>query len=184
MGTTSVLKISVEEYLAADRVAELKSEFHDGEVFPPSAVSWKHSRVSVRLSSRLHALLEPGSCEVAISPIRVRVTPVQFVYPDIVVVCGGPAFTDEKVDTITNPIVIVEVLSPSTSDYDSGGKFRLYRQLDSLKEYVLVEQDRPRMEVFRKTPAGWMLTTYEGLDAVLQLDSVGVSIALSEVYPS
>ena len=83
--------------------------------------------------------------------IRVRVSPKKYLYPDLLVYCGEPQLTDEVEDTITNPKVIVEVLSPSTANYDQGGKFRLYQQLPSFEEYVLVSQDTPRVEVSRKT---------------------------------
>ena len=104
-------------------------------------------------------------------------------FPDQLVVCGKPAFTDEAADTITNPKLIVEVLSPSTADFDCGGKFALYRRLPTLEEYVLIAQDRPNVDVFLKTPDGrWILTPYEGLQAVVKLDSLGIALLLAEHY--
>jgi Uma2 family endonuclease len=114
-------------------------------------------------------------------PLRVRVSPTTFVLPDIVVICGKPVLTDEHHDTLTNPKVIVEILSPSTADY--GQKFILYRGLASFEEYLFVAQDKPRVEVFRKTPdKRWLLTTHEGLDTVVNVESLGVSFQLAEVY--
>ncbi|MFN7919878.1 MAG: Uma2 family endonuclease [Bryobacteraceae bacterium] len=183
MGAAPVLKLSVEEYLAADRASELKSEFHEGHMFPVAAASWEHTRIGMEFARLLGNELHGGPCKIAGDTLRVRVSAAQFVYPDLMVVCGKPAFTDEYVDTITNPMVIIEILSPSTSDYDSGGKFRLYRQLDSFKEYVLVAQDQPRIEVFRKNPNGrWELTTYEGFSARVELESLGLSIPLAGIY--
>ena len=122
-------------------------------------------------------------CQVANSSIRIRVSPTKFVYPDLVVVCGNPAFTDELRDTITNPKIIVEVLSRSTADYDYGGKFSLYRSLVSFEEYLLIAQDEPRIEVFRKTEdRRWILTSYEGIEDTVRVESLDISLPLSEIY--
>lgn len=106
---------------------------------------------------------------------RVRISPSQFVYPDVTVICGQPAFTDEQIDTITNPKLIVEVLSPSTADYDHGGKFELYQQLATFEEYMLVSQDRIKVKVFRKRSSTvWTMETFTGAEAIVKLDSVQV----------
>ncbi len=176
-------RISVEEYLALDREAELKSEYHDGVLFPVCAVSLVHGRLCLRLGRRIEERIEGGPCIAVASPVRVRVSRTKFVYPDIVVICGKPNFTDEHVDTITNPKVILEVLSPSTQDYDYGTKFKLYRELASLEEYVLVSQEAQRVEVFRRMGSQeWRLTRYDGPDTSLPFESLGISIPLSEIY--
>lgn len=179
----SVPKLSVEEYLRVDRAAELKSEYHDGDMFPIAAVSLQHAVIVPNVCYSLIGSLKGGRCRVASSPIRVRVSPTKFVYPDIMVYCEQPDLTDEVRDTITNPKVIVEILSPSTADYDYGGKFTFYRLLASFEEYLLVAQDQPRVEVFRKMPdSRWLLTTYEGLEASVKVESVEISLPLSEFY--
>lgn len=181
MSAAPVRKLSVEEYLAMDRAADLKSEYHDGEVFPIAAVSLAHAQMAIRIGRRLDERLESSPCRVA-ALARVRVSPTKFVYPDIIIVCGAPALTDEIADTITNPRVIVEILSPSTADYDYGGKFALYRRLPSFEEYLLVAQDEPRVEVFRRTPDGrWMLSTYQGLDATIPVECLDLSIPMREI---
>jgi len=183
MGASPVAKLSVEEYLALDRAAEVPSEYHDGELFPLAAVSWVHSVVSANIIRRLGERLAKTPCCVVGPPPRVRVSPTKFLIPDIIVVCGKPALTDEHQDTITNPKVIVEILSPSTADYDYGEKFILYRRLESFEEYLLVSQDQPRVEVARKTPdKRWLISTYEGMDAVINVESLGVSLPLREIY--
>jgi Uma2 family endonuclease len=112
-----------------------------------------------------------------------RVTKAKFVLPDLVIVCGKPMLTDEQQDTLTNPKVVVEILSPSTANYDYGEKFILYRLLESFEEYILIAQDRPRIEVFRKeADRRWILSTYEGLDASAAVDSLNISLPLVEVY--
>ena len=182
MGAAPAVKLSVEEYLAADRVAERQSEYHDGEMFPIGDVSWEHGLIVNSVGRRMAERLEGGPCHIA-AQVRIRVSPTKFVFPDQVVVCGKPEFTDEAADTITNPKAIVEVLSPSTANYDHGGKFALYRRLPSFEEYVLIAQDQPNVEVFRKTPDGrWLLTIYEGRDAVARLDSLDIALPLAELY--
>ncbi len=182
MGAAPVVKMSVEEYLAADRAAERASEYHDGEMFPLEAVSIRHGLLVNRVAWKLLERLEGGPCQI-VSQIRVRVSPSKFIYPDQAIIHGEPALTDEHADTITNPKVIVEVLSPSTKNYDHGEKFELYRRLPSFEEYVLIAQDQPNVEVFRKTPDGrWLLTIYEGLDAVARLNSLDIALPLAELY--
>ena len=176
-------KLSVEEYLAVDRAAERRSEYHDGELFPVPAASWAHARVSANTIHRFSERLYGHPCHVADASVRLRVSPTQFVYPDLVVVCGDPAFTDEEQDTITNPKVIVEILSPSTADYDYGGKFALYRRLPSFEEYLLIAQEEPLIEVFRKTPDGrWILSSYAGLESTVRVESLDIALPLAEIY--
>lgn len=183
MGALPVPRFSVEEYLELDRSAEVQSEFHDGVMFPITAVTWERSEINGSVWSKLKTALRGKPCKVASAAVRVRVRPSKFVIPDLMIVCGEPAFADKVRDTVTNPRVIVEILSPSTADYDYGEKFILYRGLPSFEEYLLVSQDHARVEVFRKTSDGrWMLTTYLGLDAVVPIESVGVDLALAEVY--
>jgi Uma2 family endonuclease len=183
MGALSTPKLSVEEYLALDREAELKSEYHDGVLFPICGVSVEHGRLCVRLGRRLEERLEGRPCFTLVAPLRVRVSRTKFVYPDIVVVCGEPSLTDEQADTLSNPKTILEVLSPSTRDYDYGSKFMFYRELPSFEEYVLVAQDRQRVEVYRRLAnQEWRLSRYDGPEAILPLESLGISIPLTEIY--
>ncbi len=174
---------TVTDYLELDRAAEWKSEYHDGGMIPLAAVSFQHARLVAHAAAALYNGLRGGPCTVACLPIRVCVSPRQYLYPDLVVVCGKPQFTDEQVDTITNPKVIVEVLSPSTADYDQGGKFDLYRQLASFEEYVLISQDRSRVMVYRKqSSTKWTLDIVTGFESIVKLDSIRVEFPLSELY--
>ena len=176
-------KFSVEEYLAIDRSAEVPSEFHDGELFPIETASPRHARLSVKLSVAIEPRLGGSTCRLVSNSIRVRVSPTKFLVPDLTVYCGEPVLTDEHQDTLTNPKVIIEILSPSTNDYDYGEKFWLYRRLPSFVEYVLVSQSELCVEVFRLTPDHrWMLSTYQGLDAVFAIESLGITIPLSDIY--
>lgn len=183
MGALPATKISVEEYLALDRAAEFPSEYLDGEMFPLATVSWEHSVISINMGSMLRERVAKTACRAVASPLRVRVSPTKYIIPDMMVVCGKPALTDEHQDTVTNPKVIVEILSPSTADYDYGEKFILYRKLDSFEEYMLVSQNQARVEVAHKTPdKRWVITTYEGLDKTVKLESLDVSLPMAEIY--
>ena len=183
MGALSAPKLSVEEYLALDRVAEVPSEFHDGEMFPIEAVSVRHARLSRKVESWLDQHFKDTGCEVFSAPLRVRVSPTKFVLPDLLVVCGSLKLTDEHQDTITNPKVILEILSPSTTGYDYGLKFRLYQLLASFEEYILISQDEPRVDRYRKTARDrWDLSIYTGLDAVVPIESLSLSLPLAEIY--
>ena len=183
MGALPITTLSVEEYLALDRVAEVPSEYHDGELFPIEAVTVAHSLICINIGSWLKSKLSNTACHVVGSPLRVRVTPTKYVIPDLMVFCGKPELADEYRDTVTNPKLILEVLSPSTADYDYGGKLMLYRRLPSFEEYVLVAQDRPRIEIFRKAAENrWVLITYEGLEAAAAIESLDLSLPLKEVY--
>jgi Uma2 family endonuclease len=183
MSAGSVPRLSVEEYLAIDRAAGRRSEYYDGEIFPVIAASWEHGRIALNAAHLLFDRLRGRPCRAVDSSVRVRVGPTKFVYPDFAVVCSQPVFIDEEQDTILNPKVIVEILSPTTSDYDYGGKFALYRSLASFEEYLLVAQDEPRIEVFRKTPdRRWILTSYVGLDAIVRVESLQIDLPLAEIY--
>ncbi|MCX6590676.1 MAG: Uma2 family endonuclease [Acidobacteria bacterium] len=182
MSALSIPRISVEEYLAADRAAERRSEYHDGEVFPMVAVTFTHARLAVSLARRLDEKLSYGTCQTLAAP-RVRARATNFVYPDLAVICGQPQLGDAHGDILLNPRVIIEILSPSTADYDYGGKFALYRGLASLEEYVLVSQESCLIEVFRRLTDGrWALSSYQGAEAVLTLECLGIALPLAEIY--
>lgn len=172
-----------DQYLVFDRAQEFKSEYHDGELFAVVAATLRHGRIALRMGAAIESRLKGGPCSAAINPVRVRVSPTKFVYPDVLVVCGEPRFTDEHADTLTNPKVIVEVLSPSTEDYDLGRKFKLYRRLPSFVEYLLVSQDEPRIAVHRRqADDAWKEQETEGLGGVVRVESLGIEIPLAEIY--
>lgn len=182
MGAAPVLKLSVEEYLALDRAAEIPNEYFDGEIFPIEDATLQHGFINANASRRLAERLDGTPCRVA-TPVRVRVSPTKFVYPDLLVTCGKPAVADAKADTVLNPKVIVEILSPTTEDYNYGRKFLLYQLLPSFEEYVLIAQDEPRVSVYRKVPDDlWILATYRGLQSVAKLASLGIELPLAELY--
>lgn len=178
------MHLSVEEYLEAERRAETKSEYLDGEVFAMSGGSRRHNLVMTNLIREVSQQLKNRPCEVYPSDLRVHIPATGlYTYPDLVVVCGEPRFEDQELDTLLNPTLIIEVLSPTTEAYDRGKKFEHYRTIESLAEYVLVSQDAPRIEQYVRQEGGsWLLTATPGLEGRMILPSVGCELALAEVY--
>lgn len=175
--------VTPEEYLARERAAEYKHEYVNGRIYAMTGASRKHNVIAGNAFAGLHRRMHGRPCEAYIGGMRVRVRETGlYTYPDVVAVCGPPELEDDHVDTLLNPSVIVEVLSPSTEAYDRGEKFAQYRGLPSLREYVLVAQDRVRVEHFARHDLGWFYTALDDLDATLELPSVGCSLALRKVY--
>jgi len=177
-------RLSPEEYLDLDRAADQRSEYWNGEMFALSGGSVAHATIVTNLVVSLAGGLRGGTCRVFSTDLRLRVSATGlYTYPDVLVICGQIAFADDRNDTVLNPKLLVEVLSPSTQDYDRGRKFAHYRALPSLEEYVVVAQDRPHVEQFvREDLNRWTLTDTDGLDALLFFRSIGCSAALREVF--
>lgn len=173
-----------QEYLAQERKASTKSEYLNGEIFAMAGTSRKHNLIAVNLARELSERLREGDCEVYQSDMRVKVDETGlYTYPDVTVVCGGPEFEDAEVDTLLNPLILFEVLSSSTADYDRGGKFAHYRRLPSLREYVVVSQDRVLVEHHVRQPKNqWVLSELDSLQDTLDLPSVACEIPLAEIY--
>ena len=149
-----------------------------------SGGSYRHAVIIARLSRALGNALAGRPCGVTSSDVRVCVAgDGLYTYPDIVVVCGEPKFADGRTDTLLNPTLVIEVLSPSTEAYDRGFKSAQYRRVESLEEYALVSQTEPRVEVFRRQPGGhWLLSEFVGIEAACRFESVDASVALAEIY--
>jgi Uma2 family endonuclease len=175
-----------QQYLALEREAEYKSELINGQIYAMSGASREHNLIAGNVFGELRSQLKGRPCEAYTSDMRVEVSPTgMYTYPDVTVVCNSPRFEDDHVDTLLNPSVIVEVLSPSTEAYDRGEKFAHYRRLDSLTDYLLVSQDKARVEHFVRHGTRrnqWVLTEISGLDGVLRLASIGCDVSLSEIY--
>jgi Uma2 family endonuclease len=175
--------LTPEEYLSLERMAEYKSEYSDGEMYAMSGASREHNRITVNLVRVIGNQLQGCPCEPFSGDMRVRIPyPRSYVYPDLAAVCEDAEFEDEGLDTLLNPVLIIEVLSSSTERYDRGAKFGLYRRIESLREYVLVSQETAHIERFVKREEGWVLSDTEGLEATLRLETVGCELALSDIY--
>ena len=175
-----------EEYLRRERDSTTRLEYYRGEVFDVSGGTFEHSRICANVIGELGNRLKGTSCGVQDSNLRIQVLPTTlYTYPDASVLCGEPQFDplDAGRQTLTNPTLIVEVLSPSTESWDRGGKFDNYRLIDTLREYVLVRSDAARVETFLRQPDGrWLFGVAAGLDAAASLGSIGVELPLAEVY--
>lgn len=176
--------VSEEEYLEAERESETKHEYFQGEIFAMAGASRAHNLIVSNVIREISTQLKKTPCRVYPSDLRVKISDTGlYVYPDVTVVCGEEKFSDDKSDTLLNPKIIVEVLSDSTEGYDRGTKFEHYRKLGSLKEYVMISQNKPKIEKFSKNETGfWMLTESDEYNPIIILESVNCTLELSEVY--
>jgi Uma2 family endonuclease len=171
------------DYLAAERKAAQKSEYINGHVYAMAGASRVHNLIAVNTVSELRAQLRGRPCEVYVNDMRVKVERTgMYTYPDVVGICEEPRFEDENVDTLLNPTVIIEVLSPSTERYDRGEKFAHYRRLESLREYVLIAQDIRRIDHYRRDGDTWVLTEVSEPESSLVISSLSCTLRLSDIY--
>ena len=176
------LKMTTEEFLVWERQQTERHEFYAGEVFSQSGGTRKHSLIGTNIVSTIVSMLKGHDCQAHGSDMRVHVEATGYqAYPDVSVVC--PPIEGVAEDVISNPILVVEVLSPSTADFDRGGKFGHYRQIPSLKEYLVFWQDEVRVEQHTRTEDGlWLLREINGIDSRLHLASLRVPLAMRDVY--
>ena len=181
--TAAQTYLTPKEYLAFERKATTKHEYLNGQIVAMSGASFAHNFITVNIATSLNVQLMEGECRVATSDMRVKVTEIDsYFYPDVVVVCGEPRAEDDTFDTLLNPVLIVEVLSPSTEGYDRGEKFDHYQQIVSLKDYILISQDEVRVEHYCRQESEWLQSEFQGLEDVLSLLSIGCELRLSDIY--
>jgi Uma2 family endonuclease len=173
-------RLSVAEYLEAERDSPVRHEYVDGQIFAMAGASDRHNRVSINLTSRLDNKLGDGPCEVFMADMKVWVSETVYYYPDVVVACDGPG-ADEYYRK--QPRLIIEVSSPGTERIDRSEKLLAYKQVKSLKEYVIVSQDRVRIEVCRRGRGDrWSWELLTELSEELRLESVGLTLTVADVY--
>ena len=190
-------RLTPEEYIAFERKALpdpeiIRHEYINGELIAMSGASRVHNLITINVSAALHSRLRGSKCETYANDMRVSTpTTTSYFYPDVVVVCEEPRFEDDVFDILLNPIILVEVLSPSTELYDRREKFAHYRQLVSLQEYVLVSQDKVLVEHYRRqekqgtatvTGKDWIFTNFQELEEKLSLTSIQCELPLQEIY--
>lgn len=178
-------RMSPEEYLAFDRASEIAHEYVNGEIRAMTVGTRVHGLIGSHVSAALVNQLRGRACEVFSQAIRVRVPMTRnYLVPDVVVACGGTQLEDDEFDTMLNPAIVIEILSPSTASYDRGEKWEMYRRIPTLKDYLLVSQKEPRVE--RYTRFGdeglWLFGETIGLDASIQLESIGCVLHMAEIY--
>ena len=183
MASNWITKLSEEEYLALDRAAEIKSEYFYGEMFAMSGASMRHADLQSNLQGEFYINFRTRECRVYGPDFRVRISSAMYTYPDISVVCGKPLLADENQDALLNPVVIVEVLSPSTEKYDRGVKLQHYRTIATLQDYILVDQGQIWIEQYtRQENKLWTLRDYVSLEEELIISSIGLAIPLQRIY--
>ncbi len=177
-------RFTPEQYFAFEESAEWKHEYERGEIYAMTGASIRHVLIVTNLVGELRAQLRGKPCTVYSSDLRLFVEDaIGFFYPDVMVICGEAQFYPKRNDTITNPTLVIEVLSPSTAAYDRTEKFARYRTLPSLQEYLLIAQDKPHIEHYIRQPDGkWLYEVIEGLAATVHLSSIACDLPITEVY--
>lgn len=183
MATAPAPRITEEEYLRLERAAEIKSEFVDGEIFAMSGGSRAHSLLAAGWIRILGEKLLRTNCSVFTSDLRIRTQRTgSYLYPDVSVVCEEPRVNRNSADILTDPTVVIEVLSPSTEAYDRGKKFGLYREIPSLRDYILVHTGAVLVEHYSRQTDSWLFREYSGLEASVHIASIDCTVALSDLY--
>lgn len=175
--------ITVDEYLAAEEISELKHEYYDGELLPRLGISESHCIICGNLISLLYRQTRKRDCRIYTSGMMVKVSNNHYVYSDLAAVYGQSFFEQVDQKILLNPNLIVEVLSPSTEGYDRGTKFENYRSIPSFQEYILIAQDRIYLEHHVRQPeSSWLLTEYTQLTDKIQLPSIDCTLSLADIY--
>ena len=184
MSAQEKLIYTPEIYLELERTATERSEFVDGDIFMMAGASRKHNTITINLSSEMHQQLKNRDCQVYSSDMRVSFSEQgDYVYPDVVVACEPQKFDDEHADNLSNPTVIIEVLSKSTEAYDRGHKFSMYQNLPSLLHYVLVDQNYLQVDHYqRKDNNQWLLSVLNKEDDCLVIEQLDISVSLADIY--
>lgn len=173
-----------QEYLELERAAEFKSEYLGGYIYAMAGGSPEHNTVLSNTHIEVGSQLKSTGCRTYVTEQKICIPSEElYTYPDVSIVCGEPLFHEEHRDVLTNPKVIIEVLSPSTEDYDRGRKFTRYQEIASLTDYILISQDRPRIDhCERKGEGQWLISTYIGLDTEVHIESIGCVLRMREIY--
>lgn len=173
-----------EEYLELEEKAEYKNEYRDGEIIALTGNTTNHNEITGNLAASLKFTFRRKNYRVYMVSVRVWIPRYrQYTYPDVMVTEGEPIYTEKGTTTVMNPSLIAEVLSPSTQNYDQGDKFLYYRSIPEMREYILIDQKQYHVMQYVKTSENqWLLTEYEGEDAILKLNSVDFTISLKEIY--
>ncbi|MGD9972731.1 MAG: Uma2 family endonuclease [Desulfatirhabdiaceae bacterium] len=176
--------ISVEDYLAQERSGDTRNEYFAGDVFAMAGGSEAHNLIMGNTHASLHAQCRKRDCRVYAADMRVKISQINlYTYPDIAMICGPPQFEDDHRDTLLNPTVIIEILSPSTESYDRGKKFQNYRMIPSLQEYLLISQNARHIDHYiRQSIHHWLFSEIGGNDGDILMPSVESRLNLSDVY--
>jgi len=177
-------RLTAEEYLEFERSSEIKHEFYNGRIYAMAGAKRRHNLIALNIGSEIRTHLKGRNCEAYPSDMRIYIPRFGlYTYPDVSVVCGKPEFQDAVLDTLLNPVLLIEILSDSTESYDRGKKFQHYRSIESLQEYVLVSQNEARIEKYIRQGDGfWVLSEAVGVVSSIMFESIDCPISLAEVY--
>ena len=173
-----------EEYLSLEDRAEFKSEYYQGEIFSMAGASLNHNRIVRNLMVKLSLAIAQQPYEVFANDVKVWIPQANaYTYPDVLLLAEPPQFVEKRNDTVTNPLIIIEVLSDATKDFDRSGKFEFYRTLPSLQEYILVHQDKIQLEQFiKQSEKQWLMREYTAEEILLEFANVPVQVSLADIY--
>lgn len=177
--------LSIDEYLKIERESNTKYEYHNGAIYAMAGGTLNHGLICGNIFGEVRNALreEESNCRVMNSEIKVHIqTKNCFVYPDAMIVCGEIEKSKTEPNSIINPKVVVEVLSKSTANYDRGDKFYLYRELESLEEYILIEQDKSQIDIYKREGNLWKITRISGIEQNLEISTLQISVELQEIY--
>lgn len=175
---------TIEEYLEMEELSLEKNEYYRGDVFTIAGAGFIHNQIVRNSLTAIDNFLRGKECQVFPSDLKVHIEPNSlFTYPDLSIICGKPQFWNKRTDVITNPVVIIEVLSKSTKDYDHGEKFALYRDIPSLQEYILISSGEVRFEQFiKQSPNEWRFTEYKSAEESFTINTIHFTTSLKEIY--
>jgi Uma2 family endonuclease len=175
--------VTPEQYLELERAATTKSEYFNGQVIAMSGASLAHNYIATNLLAVLLPLLKGSGCRPLVADMRVYAEALNsYVYPDITIVCGEPLLQDKLKDTLLNPTILIEILSPSTQHIDRGRKMEAYKEIPSLQEYILVDQAEPVIHRNRKQGDGWSTRVFVGIGGVAELLPDNFAISMKDIY--
>ena len=181
MVTERILHMTVADYLAFEQESEIKHEYIDGEIYPMTGGTFRHAIIMMNIGGELRQRLKGTDCKVLSSDMRIRVSPSRYVYPDLSVVCGEAA-TDDQSMTLLNPILIAEVTSPSSIDFDRVVKRDYYEMVHSIQAYLVIDQHRVLVELYTRREGGWFLQRFSDLGAAVPLAPLDCDLPLADIY--
>ena len=170
------------EFLAFESASEFKHELVDGEVYDMSGGTGEHSRIAANVIISVGRQLDNSSCMVDTSDMMLKVSDRRYVYPDVSVTCGQPLYEDDSRLALLNPILVVEVSSPTTMTYDRGLKREFYQQMPSVQVYLIIDQHRVLAELYTRADVGWLMQVFDSIDDVIPLPSLDCELPLAQIY--
>ena len=176
--------LSLQDYFQLEETSEMKHEYYQGTIYDMAGANLRHNLIVTNLISSLHTQLRGSACNVFPSDLRIKVEAIGlYTYPDLSILCGDVQYADGREDCVSNPALLIEVLSPNTERYDRGKKFQYYRTIETLHDYLLIAQDNAHVEHYvRQDAQRWMLMEYSGDDQSIPLDAIGCTLTLASIY--